>query len=137
MENDGRHRCTMPRRTLANILTEHTSGPERNAWFMITLGFRSDLGDLNERNRRNSCAILKVSQLKIGQRWPEDEMHKCSTYFFTDHYGESATLSCNTAIFPMMEIPAFFAREKTSSRSRITVRPASIASTDAWAAIMI
>jgi len=22
--------------------------------------------------------------LKIGQRWPEDEMYKCTTYFFTD-----------------------------------------------------
>jgi len=27
---------------------------------------------------------LRVSRLKIGQRWPEDEMDKCTTYFFTD-----------------------------------------------------
>ena len=38
------------------------------------LRFRSNLVHLNERNRRNSCAILRVSRLKIGQRWPEDEM---------------------------------------------------------------
>ena len=137
MWNEGRTRYNMPRRTLANILTKYTEAPKRNAWVMKTIGFRSDLVDLNERNRKNSCAILKVSQLKIGQSWPEDEMHKCSTYFFSDHYGESATLACNAAVFPMMEIPAFFARENTSSRSRMTVRPASIASTDAWAAIMI
>jgi len=26
---------------------------------------------------------LKVSRLKIGQRWPEDEMYNCTTNFFT------------------------------------------------------
>jgi len=50
---------------------------------MKTLRFRTDLVDLNERNWRNSCAILRVSRLKIGQRWPEDEMYTCTIYFFT------------------------------------------------------
>ena len=53
---------------------------------MKTLRFRSDLVDLNERNPRNSCAILRVSRLKIGKIWPEDEMYKCPTYFFTNPY---------------------------------------------------
>ncbi len=51
---------------------------------MKTLRFRSDLVDLNERNRRNSCTILRVSRWKIGQRWPEGEMYTCTTDFFTD-----------------------------------------------------
>ncbi len=42
----------------------------------IVLRFRSDLADLIEQFPRRSCATLRKSRLKIGQRWPEDEMRE-------------------------------------------------------------
>ena len=59
------------------------------------LGFRSDLVDPTEQNRRRSAATLRILRLRIGQRWrgvPEksttfggadkSEMHQCASYLF-------------------------------------------------------
>ena len=53
----------------------------RNNFLKLALGFRLGLFDLKMQNRRNSRTILRILCLKIGQRWPEDEMHKWGSYF--------------------------------------------------------
>ena len=59
----------------SNVLS--TKGWRRNRFAF----WRSDFGricvDLREQNRRNSTALLRILWVKIGQRWPEDEMRKC------------------------------------------------------------
>jgi len=56
-------------------------GRGRNNFLKLALRFRLDLFDLKTQNRRNSRTILRILCLKIGQRWPEDEMHKWGSCF--------------------------------------------------------
>ena len=58
-----------------------SKGRGRSNFLKLALRFRLDLFDLKTQNRRNSRTILRILCLKIGQRWPEDEMHKWGNYF--------------------------------------------------------
>jgi len=48
------------------------------------LRFGLDLVDAIEQNHTDSCAISRILRLRIGERQPENEMHKCDTYFMTE-----------------------------------------------------
>ncbi len=43
--------------------------------------FRSDLFDLKNKTTGIVLPISRILCLKIGQRWPEDEMYKWGSYF--------------------------------------------------------
>jgi len=55
----------------------------RNNCCVKALRFGWDLADLIEQNHRNSSAISRILRLRIGQRWPKDEMHECNSYSVT------------------------------------------------------
>ena len=46
----------------------------RNKLDKIALGFRSDLAEPIEQNRRHSRAMSRILRLRFGQSRPEDEM---------------------------------------------------------------
>ena len=48
-----------------------------------------DLADLIEQFPKRSCATLKNSRLKIGQRWPEDEMRENQIYGRPEYISEN------------------------------------------------
>jgi hypothetical protein len=49
---------------------------------------RSDLGQICTIRKCKTGGIVepisRILCLRIVQRWPEDEMHRCDTYFMTD-----------------------------------------------------
>ncbi|KAA3599184.1 MAG: hypothetical protein D8M57_07940 [Candidatus Scalindua sp. AMX11] len=47
----------------------------------IALRFRSDLVDLIELNRKRSLSYVRIRRMKIGQKWPENEMQEYKVIF--------------------------------------------------------
>ena len=48
--------------------------------------FGLDLDGTIEKNPRHSTAMLRVFRLRPVQRWPEDWMRNCSSYFLSGPY---------------------------------------------------
>ena len=56
-------------------------GSRKNNLAELALRFRSDLFDPKLQSHRHSGPIARTLSLRIGQRWPEDEMQKCEVIF--------------------------------------------------------
>ena len=46
--------------------------------------------------------------MRMGQRWPEDEMHRCDSYYFTDP--KCALEKMGIGEFPIQKCVNFFTR---------------------------
>ena len=64
------------------VQEKRSKGSRINNLCIQALGFRSDLADPTEQNRRRSIATLRILRLRLGQRWPKSEMHQCASYLF-------------------------------------------------------